>query len=299
MPSSPDEVADLLRGSVLDGRPVASISIPGEQEQALAVPCGAEEVLLAWRCVRRALERTQRWPVVVAGWGGPLGPDLFSRFPYDHGAGGETSVKAIVARAENIQSDDVFADWARVDDEWDASEYLESFELRHTKDFVGEAPSAEEVRLALGARPTHAELDRWLLDWEEARGSSRVETDSYLDWFEPTGIDVGVILLPTPHGWHALAFMSFFGAEGPGGAEKLIAVLRSWNDRYGAELVAHYGTMLELQVGRPPRNVDEAWQLAREQELVAQCTTALPGIPLRHHARTLVGRSAWFLHERP
>jgi hypothetical protein len=54
------------------------------------------------------------------------------------------------------------------------------------------------------------------------------------------------------HGWQVAAYVSFFGAEVPGGAERLIAVLRSWHERYGAELVAHYGTMLEFVVRRPP-----------------------------------------------
>jgi len=57
--------------------------------------------------------------------------------------------------------------------------------------------------------------------------------------------------------------------------------------------------MLEFVVNRPPRSLDEAWALAREQELVAPCTTALPGITLREHARSLVDRDTWFIHERP
>lgn len=297
--SDADEVAGLLRGSILEGRTVSSISIPGEPNPALTIPCRPDEVLPAWRCVRDVLEQTGRWPVVAAGWAGPVGPDLFNRFPFDHGAGGDTSVRGIVARADTIDPREVIADLARGDDEWDVSDHLESFELVGTRVVVGDAPSADEVTRALGGRPTHAELDRWLLDWEEAHGPTRLEAPTHLEWFEPTGMDVAVLLLPTMHSWHVPAYMSFFGAEGPGGAEKLIAVLRSWHERHGAELVAHYGTMLEFVVSRPPRTLEDAWRLAREQELVAPCTTTLPGIPLRQHARALIGRSTWFLHERP
>lgn len=296
MPRDADEIAGLLRGSLLEGRPVGSIPIPGESDDALAVPCSSDEVLLAWRCLRDVAAQTGRWPVVVAGWMGPVGPDLFYRAPFDHGVGADTSVSGIVARAGAIEPGEAIADLARVDDGWDVSAELE---LARTRDLVGDAPRPDEVRHALGARPTHAELDQWLLGWEEAHGPPSLGPPTHLGWFEPTGMDVAVVLLPTAHGWMVPAYISFFGAEGPGGAEKLVAILRSWHGRYGAELVAHFGTMLEFVVSRPPRSLDEAWQLAREQELIAPCTTALPGVPLRHHARALVGRSTWFLHERP
>jgi hypothetical protein len=146
-------------------------------------------------------------------------------------------------------------------------------------------------------RSNAIEFRRLVPDAEDRASQNAGST--YLEWFEPTDMDVAVILLPTPHGWHAPAYLSFFGAEGPGGAEKLVAILRLWHDRHGAELLAHYGTMLEFVVDRPPQTIDEAWQLAREQVLIAPCTTAPRGVPLRQHARALIGRSTWFLHERP
>lgn len=222
MLNSPEEVADLLQGSVLDGRLARSISIPGEQDLAIAVSCDPDGVLAAWQCLRDVLDQTERWPVVVAGWDGPIGSDEFSRFPFDHGAGGDTSVQGILARAEMIDSNDVLADLARIDDARDPFEDLEPFELSRTMDFTGSAPTADDIRRALGPRPTRAQLDRWLLDWEEAHGSGHLEAWTYLDWFEPEDMDTAVILLPTPHSWQVPAYLSFFGAEGPGGAENLV-----------------------------------------------------------------------------
>lgn len=291
--NDPDAVAVLLRNSTLAGRPVRSIPVPGGAEPALTIPCGPDEVLAAWQCARAVLEQTERWPVVGCD------VDLFNRFPYDHGAGGDTSVRGILARADKIDAGEVIADLARADDAGSAYDQLEPFELMCTRQLVGDAPSPDEVRHALGSQLTHSRLDRWLLDWEEARRPPRSELGAHLEWFEPSGMDVAVVLLPTVNGWHTPAYMSFFGAEGPGGAEKLVAVLRWWSQRYGAELVAHYGTMLEFVVTRPPETLEEAWRLAHEHELIAPCTTLLPGVPLRQHARALVGRSTWFLHERP
>ncbi|WP_428268063.1 DUF4253 domain-containing protein [Haliangium sp.] len=68
---------------------------------------------------------------------------------------------------------------------------------------------------------------------------------------------------------------------------------------FGAEIVAHYGTMLQLIVSRRPDDIDDAWALAYAQQLVAECTTVLPGISLRDHARALMHADRWFLHQRP
>jgi Domain of unknown function (DUF4253) len=57
--------------------------------------------------------------------------------------------------------------------------------------------------------------------------------------------------------------------------------------------------MLQLQVSAPPKTLDEAFEVAVEQSLAAPCTLALPGVSIRDHARALMGRPEWFIHERP
>ena len=291
-------LAELLAGTMLEGRPVAQIPVPGVDHDALSIACSPSEVLAAWTAARSVLDDAARWPVVAAAWGGDVDEQLFNRFPFDHGAGDDVSILGIVQRAAALDVSEVFARLAERDAEWDGYEQL-PFELPSTERLVGRAPTEQEVRSALGPSSDHATLDRFLLDWEERAGGGAPPTATHLDWFEPTGLEVAVVFLPTANGWETPAYMSFFGAEGPGGAEGLIAVLRSWHERYGAEVAAHYGTMLELVVRRPPSTLDDAWTLAREQELVAQCTTILPGVTLRDHARCLVDRGTWFLHERP
>ncbi len=103
---------------------------------------------------------------------------------------------------------------------------------------------------------------------------------------------------PTPNGWDALAYLHWYAAVGRP-AEAYVALGRLWERRFGAELVAHWGTMLQCYVDRPPRSLGDAWDLARMHDLVAPSTLALPGIRLRHYAPSLVGCDRWFLHERP
>jgi hypothetical protein len=57
--------------------------------------------------------------------------------------------------------------------------------------------------------------------------------------------------------------------------------------------------MLEFVVTRPPATLEDAWQVAYEQVLVAPGTIRAPVVALRRHAQALVGRPGWFLHERP
>lgn len=117
-------------------------------------------------------------------------------------------------------------------------------------------------------------------------------------WFTPYPTDgVRLLLLPTAVGWEVPAYLSFHGAEGPGGAERLIAVLRDWNAWFDAELAAHYLTMLGFVVENPPETLDAAWGMAWEHEFTAACTRN--GVSVRHYARTLLGRPTWFLHDRP
>ena len=108
-----------------------------------------------------------------------------------------------------------------------------------------------------------------------------------------------MVLLPTQHSWESLIHLYFYGADLPGQPEHLAALLRSWEGRFGVELWASYGTMLEFVVRTPPSSVEEAWPFAVEQFLVAPVGFMLDGSSLRDRARWIVGEEHLHLHERP
>ena len=152
-----------------------------------------------------------------------------------------------------------------------------------------------------GAIASRFDLERWLFDWENRNGGGNGVTGgdaAYLGWFEPVNQPMALLLLPTPNSWETPAYIQWYGAEALG-SPTVVAALREWNARYGAELVAHFGTMLQLVTARRPATPDEAFHLAWQQEGLAPCTTLLPGVSLRHHARVLLQADKWFLHERP
>ncbi len=77
------------------------------------------------------------------------------------------------------------------------------------------------------------------------------------------------------------------------------AAARRWHERWGAEPVALWGTMMQFTVSHRPATPDDAWMLAREHDILAANTLSNPGIPLRDHARALTILDRWFLHSRP
>jgi hypothetical protein len=81
--------------------------------------------------------------------------------------------------------------------------------------------------------------------------------------------------------------------------EALLQLMREWQGRFGAQLVASWGTMLQFAVSAPPETLDEAFDLAAQHAAVAPCTTMLPGEGIRQLARHLWRGERWFLHERP
>ncbi|MBV9993451.1 MAG: DUF4253 domain-containing protein [Alphaproteobacteria bacterium] len=86
----------------------------------------------------------------------------------------------------------------------------------------------------------------------------------------PTGklLDkVHIVLLPAGDWTEAPALLNWGGWNGCPPPEYHVAALRSWRQRYGAELVGMGGDALNLTVARRPLSRDEALALAREHYL--------------------------------
>ncbi|HEY7068910.1 MAG TPA: DUF4253 domain-containing protein [Acidimicrobiales bacterium] len=300
-------VEALLQGTALAGRPVERAAYVGPDwaprppvadDPVLFVRCEPDEIASAWRAARSVVDRTGRWPVVTAGWaeGRPLEAELFDR------VGRVADLPAPLADDELDER--LGARFAQRDSfRFDHDDRLR-YELDVTARSFGSAPSLAEVGRSLGPDPGRDTLDRWLFGWEQALvdggAAGGLVDDTYLKWFVPARQPCCVVLMPTATGWEAGALLDFYGASHlDGWLTVLVSLLRRWQERWGAEIVASFGTMLELAVSSPPTEPQDLIDLAVEQCLLASCTTLLPGIHLRQHARVLAGRSTWFLHERP
>ena len=297
------ELQAVLQGTSLENERIYALPVDETEEEAFAIEVSPNEALDAWQFARGLVDKTGRWPIVTLSWMGKGEDGLresryFSRFEYQHGDDGDVSPAALIARAAKTDVDALLLQRSQQALTYSYSnmeEWIDQ-ELENLEDQLGQAPAREEIEaLRASGVDQRGDIERWLLRWEAERSEAGELHDGYLDWFESSHEAYYLLFLPTRHSYEALAYLHFFNSDNA----LAIALPRRWHERFGAELVCHYGTMLQFVVERPPEKLEDALQLAWEQEKFAECTTILPGIPLVHHARVLIGRDQWFLHERP
>lgn len=299
-----------LAGTMLKDRGLVELRILDSDQFAYVLKISGCEIEAAWRTARSLFDATKFWPVVSVMWSGRgqvqslqerlLDEDLFSRFYFEEAPNAsDVSPIALCARSKKIDVGSFLIDKAaRREVGFGVADALE-YELESVERRCGEAPSTEQIKAGLVQdRPitTIPLLELLLKEWEESRGFQANPEDSRQSWFEDEA--AVLVFLPIDSGWDALAYLSWYGAS-DFGSEYYIALGRSWEERFGAELVAHFGTMLQCLVSNPPKTFVEAWPLAVEHDLVAGCTLSLPGIKLRDYAHSLIGWEKWFLHDRP
>jgi Domain of unknown function (DUF4253) len=298
-----EAISNLLQGSFLEGQEIRQLEIDESDECAFAIEVPRANALDAWHLMKSYLRDIKRYPVLTEGWGSD---DYFSRFYYreeeNDGKLQGISPREIIARVP-MANLEAFLETRRIA----RKEYLEDsidYSLARTRERFGECPDNSQIRELIDSATIQStvDLEKWLFDWElqhfNYEDATTAPDTGYLDWFEPDSKTAILMLLPIENGWDSLAYIHWFGACSAG-TTVAISFLKRWNQRYNAELVCHYGTMLQLNVGRLPGTPEEAFELAWQQEALAECTTILPGISLRDHARSLLTVNRWFLHERP
>jgi hypothetical protein len=76
---------------------------------------------------------------------------------------------------------------------------------------------------------------------------------------------VHILLIPTRSSWEVPAYLRWGGWNACPPPEYHVAALRSWHDRYGAELVGINGDTMNIRAPHRPGRRGEALALAREQ----------------------------------
>ena len=75
---------------------------------------------------------------------------------------------------------------------------------------------------------------------------------------------VHILVLPAQASWEVPAWLRWGGWNACPPPQYHVAALRSWHERYGAELIGINGDTMNLRAERPPRTRSEAMALARE-----------------------------------
>jgi hypothetical protein len=285
-----DAIADLLSGTLLGGRKIFDVSVFDDPaETALGIAIAPAEVEPAWRVARALVEQTGRWPLAMGDFTVEieklLGGDLPPATAIERS--GALSIADVVAKDLENYTTARLVDWRNIVE----------FHLTKTQKLVSSSPTLAEVPAAVARGDEHG-LERWLLEYEERHTPLPLpDIGRYMSWWDPRG-DCYLVLLPDRRPGAALAYAPWFGFEQTS-QELVVCASESWNARFGAELVASWGTLLDFVVTRPPATLDEAFTLAIEHSAIASATMGLPGLTIRDHARRLVGRRTWQLHDRP
>lgn len=292
-----ESIRDAVSGTDLAIFELQPVAVLDTDEVAFCWEVPVADAHALWRQARSHAETLGRWPLLVLE---PFSPDTFNRSFY--GDTDDQSPAAVLLRAEEMTQEQVWEVYPTTppfpwdDETWDR---IAGVCLAESAARAGHAPplTLEDSRQM---RPDLDRFERVLFEWEEAeRPTTATEGGGHLDWQPWFDGICGLLLMPTAHSWQVPAYTSFFGASRPLGHEALVRVMREWHERFGAELVASWGTELQFRVARPPTDVETAYELALQQAAVAESTIAGPGISVRQHARALLQRHDWYLHERP
>jgi hypothetical protein len=257
-----------------------------------------------------------------------IAADFFNRFGYEEEQNREGGItpSQIIERSKSFDVDK----YIEAEDEefllWQFNEEeiediligeIESLEEKYDK-----APKMEELLQVLGltdkelgvtiiGEDIHEEkLERWLFEWELANGdyekaSSYEGTIYERDWLGeyyqrneiPNYTEYSIVLCPTDNSWEVLAYMHWYGSLGVG-SDGAIAFLKRWHDNYQAELVCHFGTVLNLNVGKRPQTPMEAFNLMVEQYTLSNYGMS-HNFSMREYALYLMKVDYWYFHERP
>lgn len=151
--------------------------------------------------------------------------------------------------------------------------------------FAGRRASAEEedgMEIPLG-------------DWPDPLPGPQTEFSSHTEILSgrPKPL-VYIARIPTVRPYEIPAYLGHGGwNECPAAAEQ-VAVHRHWHERYGSDILAIAGNVVECRVSRPPRNLDAAEALALEQFLYCADIVDQGTQSVRSLAAQLRRAPAWY-----
>jgi hypothetical protein len=220
---------------------------------------GGEAALEMWRCLRELVSETHHWPILLGDAEGVSG---LRKMQECH-----TSVAYILTTAESLEGTDI----------------LEARERERREEFEEYNPGEN--------------IDSYMPkdgEWPKKKQPAMPFTIPYDILTRKPHREVYIALAPTERCWDAPAFVSFGGwNECPEPAEH-VAMMKYWNQNYGAEIVGITDAVIEARALRPPRDRQAAMKLARQQytycpDIVDQGTETISIL-----AATLLNHTQWY-----
>ncbi|MDX1977803.1 MAG: DUF4253 domain-containing protein [Pseudanabaenaceae cyanobacterium bins.68] len=290
-----DSINQLRQGSPWQDAAVTVLPVPTTDQVAIALEVNLDNYLAAWHWWRERL--THAYPLVIATWG------------YDSSWEAAIQDSALMSRWECEPVEQMLQIAAQTT-QTDLDQYLlEQIQLLNYAEYVPNLVKneLEKTRTNFGMAPDLPSgmagdflgLEQYLFEWETQHLASYKisieEQTAHQTWYLPINQPMALLILPISQGWQSLAYVPWFGNN-----LKAMPLIQQWQSKFGAELVCHYGTMLQFLVKGKAENLQaNLFEIAWQQLAIAPCTAALPGISIRDHAHALRHLDRWFLHERP
>lgn len=269
----PDDVAAALRGTALAGHPV----VEGTAGTMIVEGVSRSKALESWRAARSVLAVTGRWPVLTGPgeiYAGP-NPDELDRASRD------------------VDPWEIYRSWGEDEPVGRGDLHYYAGELAGV-DLAAEA----ERQLSLPAPRRTVEWWVWktILADPVLREEGHRKAADYFGtscWTIPSAVQL--VLLPTPKQYLAAGWVNYFGAARADGLAGLAAVIRQWDESWGAELVAAWSSELKFLVARRPEPGPRAWKLARQLKAVGGNLALEPW----QLAFAVTRSDGWFVYDRP
>ncbi|MFH8475007.1 DUF4253 domain-containing protein [Streptomyces sp. NPDC018000] len=223
----------------------------------MGFPVRHPDALAVWQLWLDRRHVTGRYPVVTRRDPNGLVPDPPGRL----GAGGREALAAALARDPDAVVEEVVMaavrDILAMADEEDVEEWLDELVPERLADALKEAVATPQEADIWEGMPLGNAPELWLCLVEAKQGHEIPALlpgfpDAPNWWSEPTGR----LLLPADH----------------------VAFLRSWHERFGADLFFLDGSRMRLVVRRPPLAPATAARAAVER--FAYCSDGLPDLPV-------------------
>jgi Domain of unknown function (DUF4253) len=283
-----------LEGTLLGGREVRPVPVPGTSVVGYELDGDGDEQA-AWKVARERVARLGWWPLVVDAFGA----DVYSREYY---RSIEETPQRILYVAQRLSPEEAVArrrEFRGVGFPYSGAQVdrlLSGFRSQVERR-VDDSPSEAELDPYVATRDWIG-LERFLLEWEEARRPTDDAEVERLHALQRTGLEGGpfnLALIPTANPVEVPAYSGFWNCQGSiDGHETLVAALRGWHQRFGAEPLSNNGVHFSFYVPRPPQDVYGAFELALEHRTFSDQDASLRAL-----ARSLIGNARWTLIGRP
>lgn len=245
------------------------------REEALAhfplklIETTGAEALAKWRELKSAGQGT---PVVLAGEDimhhfdnlltpfGPNGPNFPPLRPVEEilQASAHIQFPDDLARHKKAESEEAIR---KLKAELAANPNLQLPQIMVQKDGKTQTYTREETIVALERGPREPPVGRWPI-WPESSPGLSVAKDT-LSGKPAAKVYIG--LAPTDDWTTIPAYLRWGGWNDCPAAEYHVAAMRTWRDRYGAELIGMSSDTLDIRVATKPKTRQEALALARDQ----------------------------------